>query len=99
MMQLNDILQLADERGASDVHLIPDHPPLVRVNTDIQPLGETPLTRDQTRAFLETMTSERQRTTFQADLDLDFSHAVEGLGRYRVNARYRNAVAPPWRCG
>ena len=85
-MQLNDILQMADERGASDVHLIPDHPPLVRVNTDIQPLAQDPLSPAQTQAFLEAMTNDRQRSVFQSELDLDFSHAVEGLGRYRVNA-------------
>jgi len=85
-MQLNDILRMADERGASDVHLIPDHPPLVRVNTDIQPLAEDPLSPAQTQAFLEAMTNDRQRSVFQSELDLDFSHAVEGLGRYRVNA-------------
>ena len=32
-MQLNDILRMADDRGASDVHLVPDHPPMIRVNT------------------------------------------------------------------
>ena len=85
-MQLNDILRMADDRGASDIHLVPDHPPMVRINTVMEPLAETVLTAAQTQGFLDGMINERQKKSFQEDLDLDFSHAVQDLGRYRVNA-------------
>ena len=85
-MQLNDILRMADDRGASDVHLVPDHPPMIRVNTVMEPLMEGVLSARQTKAFLDEMINERQKTMFEENLDLDFSHAVDGLGRYRINA-------------
>jgi twitching motility protein PilT len=85
-MQFNNILRMADDRGASDVHLIPDHPPMLRVNTVMEPLSDQKLTPAQTKAFFEAMTNERQRQAFDEELDLDFSHAATDLGRYRVNA-------------
>ena len=78
-MQLNDILRMADDRGASDVHLVPDHPPMIRVNTVMEPLMEGVLSAQQTKAFLDEMINERQKTMFEENLDLDFSHAVDGL--------------------
>jgi twitching motility protein PilT len=86
MIQLDDILRMADDRGASDVHLIPHHPPLVRVNTVMEPLTEELLTPEQTQGYLDNITNDRQRKLFEEHLDLDFSHAVTTLGRYRVNA-------------
>lgn len=85
-MQLNDILRMADDRGASDVHLVPDHPPMIRVNTVMEPLMEGTISSLQTKNYLDDMINDRQKQTFEENLDLDFSHAVEGLGRYRINA-------------
>jgi twitching motility protein PilT len=85
-MQLNDNLRMADDRGASDIHLVPGHPPMVRTNTVMEPLAEGELSSGETQAFLDSMINERQKKAFEKDLDLDFSHAVKELGRYRVNA-------------
>jgi len=85
-MHLNDILRMADDRGASDVHLVPDHPPMVRVNTVMEPLTDTALTAETTLAYVQSMITDRQQKAFDQNLDLDFSHSVDGLGRYRVNA-------------
>lgn len=85
-MQLNDILRMADDRGASDIHLVPGHPPMVRINTVMEPLVEAVLSGGQTQAYLDEMINDRQKKSFEEHLDLDFSHAVPELGRYRVNA-------------
>ncbi|MCH2134035.1 MAG: PilT/PilU family type 4a pilus ATPase [Phycisphaerales bacterium] len=77
---------MADDRGASDVHLVPDHPPMVRVNTVMEPLTDTALTAETTLAYVQSMITDRQQKAFDQNLDLDFSHSVDGLGRYRVNA-------------
>lgn len=85
-MQLNDILRMADDRSASDIHLVPGHPPMVRINTVMEPLMEAILSAGQTQAYLDEMINDRQKKIFEKDLDLDFSHAVPKMGRYRVNA-------------
>ena len=85
-MQLAEILRVANEHGASDVHLISDHPPMMRVNTVITPMDSGVLTSTALEEALKTMTSEQQRHRFREAQDLDFSYEVAGVNRYRVNA-------------
>ncbi len=93
-MQLDDILRLAASMGASDIHLVPGHVPMVRIDTVIQGLEGTPLTIEQMGAFVQSISTEAQRSRLQEAKDLDLSYAVEGLGRYRVNVhRQRTGLA------
>ncbi|MCA9297393.1 MAG: Flp pilus assembly complex ATPase component TadA, partial [Phycisphaerales bacterium] len=92
-MQLNDILKTAFEHGASDIHLIADHPPMMRVNTIMTPMDYPILSPQSTASAVEEMLTEHQMARFKVDLDVDFSYEVDGLGRYRVNAhRQRGSV-------
>jgi len=85
-MQLTDILTTASEHGASDIHLIAGHPPMMRVNTIITPMDYPILAPDSLRKAIEGMLNELQVKRFEDSLDIDFSYQAEGLGRYRVNA-------------
>ncbi len=92
-MNLAEILQVAHENDASDIHLIAGHPPMVRVHTVMTPMDAPPLTPDAVDAMLEEITSPEQMRTFETQKDLDFSYAIDGLGRYRINAhRQRNST-------
>lgn len=93
-MHLIDILRVADTESASDIHLVPGHPPMIRINTLMEPLDEPLLESSDVQAAFEAMTTESQRERFDAQHDLDLSYEVEGLGRYRVNAHsQRGTVA------
>ena len=93
-MQLQDILRTAHEHDASDIHLVPDHPPMMRVNTVMTPMDYPILTAESVESTLEQMTNEGQRNRFEQQQDLDFSYEVPNLNRYRVNAhRQRGTVA------
>jgi len=86
-MQLHEILRHAHEHDASDIHLVPGHPPMMRVHTVMVPMDSFPrLTTESTRRAFEQITSPSQQQAFDRDLDLDFSHSVPGLRRYRINA-------------
>ena len=87
MFDIDTILQQAMEMDASDVHLVAGHPPMLRVHTKMEPLGDYPvLEAEDTMKMLEHMAGERQMERFHKIQDSDFSYAVEGLGRFRVNA-------------
>jgi twitching motility protein PilT len=93
-MHLIDLLRLADAASASDLHLVAEHPPMLRVDTLIEPLDRPDLTAEDVEACFEVMTNDTQRAHFQQAGDLDFSYEVDGLGRYRVNAHnQRGTVA------
>jgi twitching motility protein PilT len=85
-MKLADILHTAHEHKASDIHIIPGHPPMMRVNTVMTPMDYPLLTPASVKAMLEEMVNPQQVKRFEEQQDLDFSYAVKELGRYRVNA-------------
>lgn len=91
VFDIDTILKQAMEADASDVHLVAGHPPMVRVHTKMEPLADYPvLTAEDTLAIVEHMAGERQMSRFEKIQDSDFSYAVEGLGRFRVNAHQQN---------
>ncbi len=90
-MQLPEILRTAHEHDASDIHLISGHPPMMRVNTVITPIDHPVLTPDSVEDTLREMVTDAQWARFQEMHDLDFSHEIAGLNRYRVNAHLQRA--------
>jgi twitching motility protein PilT len=96
-MDLNAILRIAVELGASDIHLKVDQPPMLRTDGAISPLPECPaLTEQNLLAALEAVTRvtpERLRQ-FHETGDLDIAYASDGLPRFRVNVfRQRGAIS------
>jgi twitching motility protein PilT len=92
--ELNDILRCANELDASDIHLVCGLPPMVRCRTVMQALPLTDLSPDGMRYILESITTASQIDRFDHQHDIDFSYAVPGLRRYRVNAHLqRGSVA------
>ncbi len=91
-MELSDILRTANEHEASDIHLISGHPPMMRVNTVMTAMDYPVLTAERSEAILQEMTTEPQRRRFAEAQDLDFSHEVSDLNRYRVNAHMQRAT-------
>ena len=92
--ELNDILRCANELDASDIHLVCGLPPMVRCRTVMQALPLTDLSPDGMRYILESITTASQIDRFDRQHDIDFSYAVPGLRRYRVNAHLqRGSVA------
>lgn len=93
-MQLEDILRTAAENDASDIHIVPGHPPVMRVHTVMTPMDFPVLTPDTSRKFLEHIAAAPTLKIFDNNQDADFSFAVQGMGRYRVNAHMqRGSVA------
>ncbi|MCA9267972.1 MAG: PilT/PilU family type 4a pilus ATPase, partial [Planctomycetales bacterium] len=79
-------LMEARESGASDIHIGPGMPPVVRLNTMLSELNHPPLSAEETRELLLSILSDEQREHFVAHNDLDF--CFDGgpqLGRFRTN--------------
>jgi twitching motility protein PilT len=92
-MDLSVILCWAKEAGASDVHMVPGHPPLGRIHTDLQPLPGFPsMTPGDTERLTREMLTGEQWSEFETNRDFDFAWAIEGTGRFRVNAHYQRDV-------
>ncbi|MGD9790332.1 MAG: type IV pilus twitching motility protein PilT [Phycisphaerales bacterium] len=85
-MDLLKILKAAYEADASDVHLIAGQVPVMRVHQVMTPMDLPVITPEVGRRFLEQMAPSEALATFEKQKDADFSFAVDGLARYRVNA-------------
>jgi twitching motility protein PilT len=98
-MNIDELLRTAMQWGASDVHLAVPACPMFRMQHEIIPASEEPLTPGTMRDIFESMTTEKQREIFNRDLELDFAHSIFGLGRFRVNASMqRGSIALSIRC-
>ncbi len=91
-MKLGEVLKVAHDHDASDIHLISGHPPIMRVHTVMTPMDFPVLTPQAVRATLEQMIKQPQIDRFEKLQDLDFSYEVAQLGRYRVNAHFQRGV-------
>ena len=85
-MNIDDLLRIAMERRASDLHLKVGNYPHLRVDGDLVPL--TDLARVSAEDMLNmafSMMSARQKLKFKETTEIDMAYGVAGLGRFRVN--------------
>jgi len=93
-MNINDLLKIAVERKASDLHLKVGSHPVIRIDGDLVPLGELKrLLQEDTIAMAFSIMNARQKQRFKEELELDIAYSVPGLGRFRCNVfQQRGAV-------
>jgi twitching motility protein PilT len=84
---LAGMLGVAHRSRASDVHLTAGHPPLMRVDGDLEtiPGFEMPTTVNWLEAALGDMLSREQVDGFRRDGEVDLSFTVPDVARFRVN--------------
>ncbi len=85
-MELDALLAAAVERGASDVHLKPDAPPVLRINGRLEPQTDLgPVTGDFMDTAARQILPERMYTQLKDGREVDFGYTVPNFGRFRVN--------------
>ena len=85
-MNLNDLLKIAIERKASDLHLKVGTHPVIRVDGDLQPLTDFKrLMQEDTVSMAFSLMNARQKQRFKEEFEIDIAYSVPGLGRFRCN--------------
>ena len=85
-LHVDDILRRVVELGGSDLHLTAGCHPVIRLRGEMSPLTEYPvLDGNKIRELLYAVINQKQRERFEDDLELDTSHSIPGVGRFRVN--------------
>ena len=94
MVRIEEVLQVAMDSRASDIHLTAGLPPKMRVNGHLLNMDFPVLKPEDTLDIVGQIMTEHQKQMFEERGELDMSFAVTNLGRYRVNAfRQRGSVA------
>ena len=89
-MDIAELLAFAVKNKASDLHLSSALPPMIRVDGDLRRLNLPALDNQQLTELLYSTMSDHQRRDFEANLEVDFSYAVPGLARFRVNCFHQD---------
>jgi twitching motility protein PilT len=93
-ISLNELLTIAVERGASDLHLKVGGFPMMRVNGALVPASEqVRISLEDTEAIAASVLTPDQRQRFERAHEIDLAYSVPGLGRFRCNVfRQRGTV-------
>ena len=77
------------ELNASDLHLVVNDPPMLRVDGKLRPAkGLSVWDKNRTYEAVKVMTNELELERFKEDWELDVSFAIGDLLRFRVNVYY-----------
>jgi twitching motility protein PilT len=85
-LTLNDLLIYMSKQQASDLHLKPMRPPLIRLRGKLLPVaGTEPLKPADLEKMLLPILNRTQRDKFDANQSVDFGYGVPGVARFRGN--------------
>jgi twitching motility protein PilT len=85
-MHVNDLLKIAVENGASDLHIKVGSFPMMRVRGELVAATEQKrLDHEDVVAMSAAVMSTAQRQKFKEAQEVDLAYSVPGLGRFRCN--------------
>ena len=88
-MDITEFLRLAQIRGASDLHLVVDAPPMLRIHGNLLPIeGTSPLSKQELHDMLYEVLLDEQKRRFEEDLEMYFAVYLKDVGRFRANIFY-----------
>ncbi|MFP5259842.1 MAG: type IV pilus twitching motility protein PilT [Acidobacteriota bacterium] len=98
MAQLDAFFKMLKETGASDLHMASGSQPMLRLSGRLERIKYKVLEDEELKALLYEIAPERLISIFESTGDLDFAHAVPGVGRLRCNYyRQERGVAAAFR--
>lgn len=88
-MLIEELLEEAVSKGASDIHISSNLPPVFRIDGKLIRTSLPPLTSDNVETLVFPILNNEQRRKLEQDWELDMSYGIHGIGRFRVNV-YKN---------
>jgi twitching motility protein PilT len=87
---IDDLLEHMVALGASDLHVATGSEPVIRLNGHLRRVEEFPrLTPDDTQRLLYRILSTEQQKHLEINRQIDVSHSIPGLARFRVNVYFQ----------
>ncbi len=84
-MNINELLLFSCQQAASDLHLVCNLPPLLRINGDLQQTNFSVLSPTQLATALYDIMCESERKQLTQYSQVDFCYSITDFGRFRVN--------------
>lgn len=94
MSKIEDILIEGNSRGASDIHLCPRSPVMLRIDGELVPMSDEMIKSFEIEEIIKPMLTEAQMAELEKQGELDFAYSIAGFNRVRVNVfRQRGTYA------
>jgi twitching motility protein PilT len=94
MINIDTLLRVMFEKGASDLHITVGVPPMLRIDGEMTATEFEKLKPDDCQHIIYSILTDEQKERFERENELDISFGVEGIGRVRMNVfKQRGAVA------
>jgi twitching motility protein PilT len=95
---LHELLKIMVERGATDLHITTNTPPVIRVDGSLERLPFPMMSAPETKRLAYSVLTDAQKHRLEETWELDFSFGVKGLARFRANIFFqRGAIAGAFR--
>jgi twitching motility protein PilT len=90
MAQIDTYFRELKTRGASDLHMVIDFPPLLRLNGELQPIDYPVLTAESNRQLLFEILTPEQQAYLEKNRDFDMAYELGDEARFRCNFFYQH---------
>jgi twitching motility protein PilT len=84
-MEIKELLMLCVEKGASDLHVTENEPPVLRVDGKLFRTDLPGLYKSDLKKMIYSVLTDPQKEIFERTLELDISLSLPNLDRFRVN--------------
>ena len=84
-VEMNELLQLCVDEGASDLHLSVGIPPALRIDGRLRPLDVACLNAEDTERLMKSITSEENQQKVREQGGMDFGFGFGDAARFRVS--------------
>jgi twitching motility protein PilT len=85
-MDLSEVLLVALNNRASDIHFKVGQPPILRIDGELVPLKDySAMDASEIAKVAYQIMNERQRERFLREMEIDMGYGISGMGRFRVN--------------
>lgn len=91
-MDINALLSAAVSRGASDIFIVVNRPPSMKVNDRVETISDDMITPELSEKILRSLLPPHLKDAFFVQREANFAYYLDSLGRFRVNAFYQRDV-------
>ncbi len=91
-MAIDDLLKFMVRQNASDLHIKPMRPPLLRLKGKLVSLNMEALVPDLVKEMLYGILSEKQRELLEEEFYVEFGYSMPGLSRFRTSIYFQRGT-------
>jgi len=93
MAQVDKFLDFLIKSVGSDLHLVTESPPILRIDGELQKMKLPPLTAEQVKQLIYEILPDANRKQFEAENDTDLCYELPKRARFRTNV-FRDLKGP-----